>query len=139
MRTKKIVMINGGFDLLHVGHLHLLKEAKKLGDILIIGINSDKSKEKQKGWKPIIPAEERKQILEAIKYVDKVYIYNELTPVKLIRKIKPDIIAVGDEPHKRRDMIKEETTNIARFIPILKNKNKQKQSTGRIIERIRRK
>ena len=124
MRTKKkkkIVMINGCFDLFHVGHLRVIKEAKKLGDKLIIGLNSDESRLKQGKRKPIIPQEERKAILEAIRYVDKVYIFNEKQPIKLKARIKQDMTVKGDEPLN---------------ISLLKNK-KIKCSTSQIIERIK--
>ena len=137
MRNKKIVMINGCFDLLHVGHIHLLKEAKKLGDTLVIGLNSDRGRLNQGKRKPIIPQDERKEMLEAIKYVDKVYIFNERRPLKLIKKIKPYVIVFGEEGFKYDDMIKENTIDIAHFIPLQKRRNGI-QSTTKIVEKIRR-
>lgn len=96
-REKEIIVFtNGVFDLVHSGHIHLLKEAKKLGDILVVGLNSDKSATKIKR-KPIKNEEQRKEILESIKYVDKVIIFDELNPFHLIKKIKPDILVKGGD------------------------------------------
>ena len=136
MRTNKkktIVMINGCFDLFHVGHLKVIKEAKKLGDKLVIGINSDKSRIEFCGKKPIIPQEERKEILEAIKYVDEVYIYDEQTSEKLKEKIKPDITVKGNELFKKKIQSK---SHKSKYIPLLKIKE-EKRSTSQIINHIK--
>ncbi len=95
---KKIVFTNGCFDLLHSGHIHILKEAKKRGDILIVGLNSDKSVKKIKGKKrPLINEIDRAAHLESLEFVDFVVIYNDKTPEKIIRKINPDILVKGSE------------------------------------------
>ncbi len=121
METKKRIMINGCFDMLHPGHLYLIKEAKKLGDFLIIGINSDECRVKQGKRKPVIPAEKRKEMLEAIRYVDKVEIYDEThPPQELIKKYNPDIVVAGEEEGVKENLIKEGTYNIAKIIPRLK-------------------
>ena len=119
-------MINGCFDLFHVGHLKVIKEAKKLGDKLVIGINSDDSRFKFCGRRPIIPQKERKEILEAIRYVDEVHIYDEPTSEKLKEKIKPDITVKGNEVWKKGGIT----------IPLLKIKG-VKRSTSQIIEQIK--
>ena len=95
-QKEKIVFTNGVFDLITSGHIHLLREAKKLGDVLIVGLNSDKSASKIKR-KPVKNELQRKEILESIKYVDKVEIFNEYTPFSLIKKIKPDILVKGGD------------------------------------------
>jgi glycerol-3-phosphate cytidylyltransferase len=96
MRVK--VFTNGCFDLLHIGHIHLLREAKKMGDYLIVGINSDYSVKKLKGNdRPINTETERKTILESIKYVDEVIIFEEETPIKLLQIIKPDVHVKGGD------------------------------------------
>lgn len=95
---KKIVFTNGCFDLIHKGHVYLLKEAKKLGDVLIVGLNSDSSIKKIKGkGRPILKEEERSFIIDNIKGVDYVVIFNEKTPFKLIKEIKPDILVKGGD------------------------------------------
>ena len=124
-------MINGCFDLFHPGHLYLIKKAKKLGDFLIIGITSDKARIKQGNRKPIIPEKERKKILEAIRYVDKVEIYNGIHPYKMFKKYKPDIIVLGKEG--KNEMIKQEGMyEKAKIIP------RGKWSTTKLIDKIRR-
>ncbi len=94
----KIVFTNGCFDLLHPGHIDLLKRAKKMGTKLIVGINSDKSVSAIKGNnRPFQSQEERKKILENLKPVDEVVIFDELTPENLIKKIKPDVLIKGGD------------------------------------------
>ncbi|MEO0231294.1 MAG: D-glycero-beta-D-manno-heptose 1-phosphate adenylyltransferase [candidate division WOR-3 bacterium] len=95
---KKIVFTNGCFDLIHKGHIYLLKEAKKLGDVLIVGLNSDSSIKKIKGkGRPVLKEKERSFIIDNIKGVDYVVIFNEKTPLKLIKEIKPDILVKGGD------------------------------------------
>ena len=95
-REQVIVFTNGCFDIIHSGHLDLLKEAKSYGDKLIVGLNSDKSVSKLKGpERPIIGQSERKKILSALKFVDEVIIFNEENPLKLIKKLKPSILVKG--------------------------------------------
>ncbi len=96
--NKKIVFTNGCFDILHVGHIRLLNDAKKLGDILVVGINSDFSIKKLKGKdRPINIESDRKIILESLKAVDFVFIFEEDTPLNLIKKIKPNILVKGGD------------------------------------------
>ena len=94
----KIVFTNGCFDLFHAGHLKLLRDAKQFGDELHVGINSDDSIRLIKGpWRPIINQDQRFEIIAAIKYVDRVYIFDEPTPKKLIEQIMPDIVVKGGD------------------------------------------
>lgn len=95
---RKVVFTNGCFDLIHIGHIDLLKKAKKLGSKLIVGINSDLSVSNIKGkHRPIIAQDERKTILSSLKSVDEVRIFEELTPENLIREIKPDVLVKGGD------------------------------------------
>tara|TARA_Y100001970_G_scaffold132395_1_gene163340 strand:- start:392 stop:856 length:465 start_codon:yes stop_codon:yes gene_type:complete len=95
---KKIVFTNGCFDLLHVGHIKYLSQAKDLGDILIIGLNSDKSVKKLKGDnRPINSFEDRAKLLSALKPVDLVIIFEEQTPENLIKEIVPDVLVKGGD------------------------------------------
>jgi len=98
-KKETVVFTNGVYDILHSGHIHSLKEAKKLGDILIVGLNSDKSASEIKR-QPIKDENERKELLESIKYVNRVEIFDELTPISLIKKIKPDILVKGGDYKK---------------------------------------
>lgn len=95
---KKIVFTNGCFDLLHVGHVRYLAQAKKLGDFLIIGLNSDCSVKELKGEdRPINSFEDRATLLSAIESVDSVIKFEEQTPENLIKDIVPDILVKGGD------------------------------------------
>lgn len=95
---KIIVFTNGCFDILHSGHITYLYEAKKLGDILIVGLNSDSSIKRIKGEKrPILCEEERAYNLSALEMVDFIVIFDEDTPYELIKAIKPDILVKGGD------------------------------------------
>ena len=102
-KEQVIVFTNGCFDIIHSGHLDLLKEARSYGDKLIVGLNSDKSISKLKGPdRPIIGQSERKKILSALKFVDEVIIFNEENPLKLIKKLKPSILVKGADYTKEQ-------------------------------------
>ena len=93
---KKVVFTNGVFDLIHAGHVDYLSKAKKLGDVLIVGLNTDDSVKRIKGNKrPILKQEERAFILSNLKPVDFVIFFNEDTPEKLISELTPDILVKG--------------------------------------------
>ncbi len=95
---KRVVTINGTFDILHVGHLEILEEAKKQGDILIVGLNSDESVKMNKGQnRPINKQEERARMLSALEIVDYIVIFNEKDPRRLLSIIKPDVHVNGSE------------------------------------------
>jgi len=93
---KKIVFTNGVFDIIHRGHVEYLSEAKSLGDLLIVGLNSDKSVKSIKGEKrPIVTEENRAFVLASLKPVDFVVLFNEDTPYNLIEAIVPDVLVKG--------------------------------------------
>jgi len=95
---KKIVFTNGCFDLLHIGHVTYLEEAKRQGDVLIVGINTDASVRILKGpTRPIQNENDRSQILAALKAVDHTILFSEDTPLNLIKKIKPDVLVKGGD------------------------------------------
>jgi rfaE bifunctional protein nucleotidyltransferase chain/domain len=92
----KVVFTNGVFDLLHAGHVRLLEYARSQGNYLIVAINSDTSVRRIKGPdRPIIPVEERAEILRSLRCVDEVRIFDEDTPVTLIRRLRPDVLVKG--------------------------------------------
>lgn len=94
--NKKVVFTNGCFDLVHAGHVDYLSKAKEMGDVLIVGLNSDSSVKKIKGPKrPILKESERKFILSNLKPVDYIVIFDEDTPEKLIKELVPDILVKG--------------------------------------------
>jgi len=108
----KIVLANGCFDLFHVGHIRYLAGAKELGDILIVGINSDEQVRKLKGNnRPFMPENERAEIIAALKFVDFVTIFPEPTVTELLRAIRPDFHAKGTdyttETVPEREIVKE--------------------------------
>lgn len=92
---KRVVFTNGCFDIIHAGHVRYLTEAKKLGDILVIGLNSDSSVSTIKPGRPIIPEQQRAEVLSALSMVDYITLFNEDTPYGLIKEIKPDILVKG--------------------------------------------
>lgn len=95
---RALVFANGCFDLLHPGHLRLLERARGLGDSLLVAINSDASVRAQKGpERPILPAEERAEILDALCCVDYVMIFDAPTPQALIAAILPDVLVKGED------------------------------------------
>ena len=95
---KKIVFTNGCFDIIHAGHVDYLEKAKALGDVLVVGLNSDESIRRIKGKdRPVNIQEHRKRVLEALKPVDLVIIFEEDTPERLIKEIKPDVLVKGGD------------------------------------------
>ncbi len=95
---KRVVFTNGCFDLLHPGHIHSLEAARNLGDFLIVGINSDESVHTLKGAsRPLIPEQERAEILAGLECVDGVVIFGELTPQRVIAALLPDILVKGSD------------------------------------------
>jgi len=97
-KGKKVVFTNGCFDLLHKGHIHLFRETKKWGDVLIVAVNDDASIKKFKGsWRPILPLEERLEILEAIEEIDYLVSFSEDTPQKIISLLIPDVLVKGGD------------------------------------------
>ena len=104
-KNKKTVCTNGCLDIIHPGHIHLLKESKKIGDILIVGLNSDKSIKLIKGDdRPIVNENDRVKILESIKYVDNILIFEEETPINLIKLIVPDVLVKGGD-YLKKDIV----------------------------------
>jgi rfaE bifunctional protein nucleotidyltransferase chain/domain len=95
---QRIVFTNGCFDLLHIGHITLLEDARRLGDRLVVGINSDASVSGLKGpTRPIVGERERGRILAALAAVDAVLVFDEPTPLRLIEALRPDVIVKGGD------------------------------------------
>lgn len=95
---KRIVFTNGCFDLLHIGHLRYLDKAKTLGDILVVGVNSDASAQGLKGpGRPVLPLEERMELLSGLECVDYVVSFDESAPLKLITVLKPHLLVKGGD------------------------------------------
>jgi D-beta-D-heptose 7-phosphate kinase/D-beta-D-heptose 1-phosphate adenosyltransferase len=135
---KKIVFTNGCFDLLHAGHVSLLHEAAKFGDVLVLAINSDDSVRRLKGSsRPIVPANDRAALLAALGCVDAVTIYDEDTPVETLRAARPHVLVKGQDYGPDgvvgRELVEADGGRVE-LVPLL-----DARSTSAIVERIRRK
>ena len=134
-KRKRIVFTNGCFDLLHIGHVRYLEKAKGLGDVLVIGVNSDTSVRKLKGpQRPIRPEEERAEILSSLGCVDYVTLFSELDPLKLITSLHPDVLVKGGDWTKEQivggDVVERSGGEVV-IIPFV-----GKASTSNLIENI---
>ena len=95
---RKVVFTNGCFDIIHVGHVRYLTDARALGDLLVIGLNSDASVQRLKGpTRPIVSETERKEVLLGLKAVDCVCMFDEDTPLELIKQVAPDVLVKGGD------------------------------------------
>ncbi|MEW6680063.1 MAG: adenylyltransferase/cytidyltransferase family protein [bacterium] len=128
---KRIVFTNGCFDILHPGHIHLLKTAKSFGDCLILGLNSDASISKIKPNRPIMKQKARIEILSEIGLIDYIVVFDEEDPVNVIRKIKPDVLVKGGD-WKENEVKGREFAGCVKIVEYLKD-----WSTTKIIEKIR--
>ena len=110
---KIVVFTNGCFDLLHVGHLTLLEKARALGDVLVVGVNGDASVRRLKGaGRPIIPLDERMEMLAALRVVDRVVSFAAATPARLIERLLPDVLVKGGD-YRRTTIVGRETVEAA--------------------------
>lgn len=135
-RGGKVVFTNGVFDLLHPGHIRYLRDARKLGDALIVGVNSDRSVRANKGpERPITPEAERVEILSALECVDAVAIFDEDTPAEIIRRIQPDVLVKGADWGP--DNIVGRDTVEARGGRVVRMELSEGYSTSELIRRIR--
>jgi D-beta-D-heptose 7-phosphate kinase/D-beta-D-heptose 1-phosphate adenosyltransferase len=128
---KKIVFTNGCFDIIHAGHIKYLRQAKTLGDILVIGLNSDASVSRIKPKRPIIPQDQRAEVLSSLEMVDYITLFDEDTPFELIKFIKPDILVKGGD-WKKEDIVGSDIAGETRSLPYIKG-----ISTSEIIKRIK--
>ena len=130
------VMASGVFDLLHIGHLYYLEEAKKYGDELIVVVACDETVRKKK-HEPIMPAEERRKLVESLKPVDKAVIGYEDDFLRIVEEIKPDIIALGYDQHFEglEEMLKKRGIKVK--IVRCGKYNGDLNKTRKIIEKIR--
>ena len=136
---KKIVATNGCFDLVHVGHVRNLEAAKKLGDVLVVGINSDSSVRTNKGdLRPIVSEKERAIVIAGLASVDHVFIFSGRTPFTWIQKLRPHIHVKGGgkdiqnhpDIQKQRDVVERVGGKLV-FVP-----HQQGKSTTNIIEKV---
>jgi D-beta-D-heptose 7-phosphate kinase/D-beta-D-heptose 1-phosphate adenosyltransferase len=135
-KGQSVVFTNGCFDLLHRGHVHILREARASGDLLIVGINSDTSVRSIKGpLRPILPQSDRIELIAAMEMVDYVVLFDEPDPYRVIAAIKPNVLAKGGDWSAEKivgaDIVEQNGGRVA-VIPYLPG-----FSTTEIIERIR--
>jgi len=134
-QDKKVVFTNGCFDLLHSGHIHLFREARKKGDVFIVAVNDDSSTRKIKGAsRPIFPLKERIEILGAIEDIDYLASFSEETPQKIIARLLPDVLVKGgdwkpEEVVGKREV--EDAGGVVEIIPYLEGR-----SSSDIVKRI---
>lgn len=127
---KKIVFTNGCFDILHVGHARYLAEAKKLGDVLLVAVNSDSSVSIIKPGRPIMAEAERAEMVASIKPVDFVTIFSEDNPYEIIKYLKPDVLVKGGD-WKKEEIIGSDLVPDTRSLPYVEG-----NSTTSIIDKI---
>ena len=134
-KGKKVVFTNGCFDILHVGHVRYLREASKTGDVLVLALNSDSSVRAIKGEKrPLVPATERAEILAALDFIDFITIFDELTPLDVIKSLKPDILIKGGDWPEEKVVGREEVKKWKGKVVIIPEV--QGKSTTNIVEKI---
>lgn len=134
-RGERVVFTNGCFDLLHAGHVHLLEQAKGLGDRLVVGLNSDESIQRLKGaHRPVVPEEDRARVIAALAAVDQVVVFEEDTPLRLIAQLRPEVLVKGGDYTEEQvvggDLVKSWGGRVV-LIPITEG-----HSTSRIVEQI---
>jgi rfaE bifunctional protein nucleotidyltransferase chain/domain len=127
---RKVVFTNGCFDLIHVGHVRYLREARGLGDALVIGLNADSSVSSIKPGRPVTPENERSEVLASLEMVDYVTLFSEDTPYELIREIRPDLLVKGAD-WQINDIVGKDLVNEVRTIPFVEG-----ISTSNIIKKI---
>ena len=135
---KHIVFTNGCFDLIHPGHVRYLRAAKRLGDVLVVGLNSDASVRRLKGpRRPLVSVRDRCEVMAALEMVDYVTVFGEDTPYKLIKQVRPDVLVKGGDWKPEQivgaDIVRARggTVRSLRFAP--------GYSTTRLVERLLRK
>ena len=134
---RRVVLTNGCFDLLHVGHLALLEAARRAGELLIVALNSDASVRQLKGeGRPIVPAAERAELLLSLEPVDRVVVYEEDTPLEVVRALVPDVLVKGSD--WAQDAIVGRAEVEAAGGRVLRVELLAGRSTSAIVERIRR-
>lgn len=136
LKSQNIVFTNGCFDILHRGHIHLFRQAKRLGDVLVVGVNDDDSIRRLKGpGRPVFPLQERLEVLSALMDIDYLVSFSQDTPRELIKKIQPDVLVKGGDwkPDEvaGREEVEDEGGEVV-IIPYLPGR-----STTEIIEKIR--
>lgn len=130
-KGRKVVFTNGCFDIVHAGHVRYMREAKKLGDVLVVGLNSDSSASGIKPGRPVTPEDQRAEVLSALEMVDYVTVFDEPTPYELIKRLKPDVLVKGGD-WMPADIVGSDLVPETKSLPYFEG-----FSTSEIIEKIR--
>jgi len=131
-RGRRVVFTNGCFDLVHAGHASSLEFARSKGDVLVVGLNSDKSVRGLKGaGRPLVPQGERARLLAAFEAVDYVVVFDQPTPADLVKRIRPDVLVKGDD-YRGKEVVGSDHAGRVELAPLVKG-----ISTSEIIRRIR--
>ena len=130
-QAKRVVFTNGCFDIIHIGHIRYLRQARTFGDLLVVGINSDRSVSIIKPDRPVNPQDQRAEVLASLEMVDYVTIFDEETPYELIKSLQPDVLVKGGD-WKKEDIIGSDIAKETHSLPYIEG-----ISTTGIIERIK--
>jgi rfaE bifunctional protein nucleotidyltransferase chain/domain len=130
-QAKRVVFTNGCFDIIHIGHVRYLREARTFGDLLVVGINSDRSVSIIKPDRPVNSQDQRAEVLASLEMVDYVTIFDEETPYELIKSLQPDVLVKGGD-WKKEDIIGSDIAKETHSLPYIKG-----ISTTEIIEKIK--
>jgi D-beta-D-heptose 7-phosphate kinase/D-beta-D-heptose 1-phosphate adenosyltransferase len=131
-RGRRVVFTNGCFDLIHAGHASALEFARSKGDVLVVGLNSDRSVRGLKGeGRPVVPQGDRARLLAAFEAVDYVVVFDQSTPADLVRRIRPDVLVKGDD-YRGKEVVGRDHAGRVELAPLVKG-----ISTSEIIRRIR--
>lgn len=129
---KRVVFTNGCFDLLHLGHVTYLEEARRFGDVLVVGVNADESVRRIKGpGRPVVPLRQRVAVLAALEAVDYVVPFEEDTPYDLIKSLRPHVLVKGGD-WRPEEVVGRDLVEEVRIVPYLEG-----FSTTGLIEKIR--
>ncbi|MEO0814432.1 MAG: D-glycero-beta-D-manno-heptose 1-phosphate adenylyltransferase, partial [Myxococcota bacterium] len=136
LQGKSVVFTNGCFDVLHMGHLQLLRAASALGDVLVVGLNDDDSVRRLKGEeRPVVPGSERAELLASLDCVDAVVMFAEDTPAELVRAVQPDVLVKGGD-YRPEDVVGRDTVEArggrVEIVPLVPGR-----STSKIVEKLR--
>ena len=132
-KGRKVVFTNGCFDILHPGHIRLLQKARSLGDVLVVGLNSDGSVRRLKGpGRPVQPARARAEILAALECVDAIVFFGKATPARLLASLQPDVLVKGADYEGHQIVGRGNAGRVVR-VPLARG-----HSTSGIIRKIRR-
>jgi len=135
-RGERVVFTNGVFDLLHYGHVAYLQKARRLGDALFVGVNSDASVRRLKGAsRPLVPLSDRMHLLAALECVDLVTSFGEDTPQQLIEQVRPDILAKGAD-YRQKDIVGAPGVK-ARGGRVVRIQLSKGRSTSKLVEKIK--